>query len=64
MIFLKKVGCFWFLASEKWSYGTEMGLVSCFGSKMKPAELVSDLHQRCDGLGFREPHSKDEFYAA
>ncbi|MHC5132888.1 hypothetical protein ACYSTU_17280, partial [Pseudomonas glycinis] len=33
LIFLEKVGGLWFFASQKWPYGTEMGLAHCSGAE-------------------------------
>ena len=41
LIFLEKVGGLWFLASEKWSYGTDMGLVRYVGAKNCSLATVS-----------------------
>jgi hypothetical protein len=43
LIFLEKVGGLWFLASEKRPYGTEMGLVRCFGAKIAASKLALDF---------------------
>jgi hypothetical protein len=32
LIFLEKVGGLWFLASEKWPYGTDLGQMRYFGA--------------------------------
>lgn len=63
LIFLEKVGGLWFLASEKRPYGTEMGLVRYFGAQIEAAQLLTNLRQGYDELGFCEPNSKDDFHA-